>query len=164
MPLEMYTYEKYNFRMFTLLLALLAFILLVYSEFVGASISLLLGILLSFSYQGTLIDEKKLRYMKYDRFLWLKIGRWESMSIPSYVTIVRINLSSSRSLPSPLALPENKKGAKSYKVNLVVEGDERYINVCMGSLESMIAEALRLGNHLNIRVLDYTTHDKKWIL
>ena len=160
----MYTYERYNFRIFTLLLALITFIFLAYSEFIGASVSLLVGILISFSYRGTLIDEKKLRYMKYDRFLWVKIGRWESMSVPSYVTVVRINLSSRRTLPSPLALPENKKGAKSYKVNLVVEGDERYINVCMGSLDAMIAEALRLGKHLNIRVLDYTTHDKKWIL
>jgi len=160
----MYTYERYNFRIFTLLLALITFIFLAYSEFIGASVSLLVGILISFSYRGTLIDEKKLRYMKYDRFLWVKIGRWESMSVPSYVTVVRINLSSRRTLPSPLALPENKKGAKSYKVNLVVEGDERYINVCMGSLDAMITEALRLGKHLNIRVLDYTTHDKKWIL
>lgn len=160
----MYTYERYNFRIFTLLLALITFIFLAYSEFIGASVSLLVGILISFSFRGTLIDEKKLRYMKYDRFLWVKIGRWESMSVPSYVTVVRINLSSRRTLPSPLALPENKKGAKSYKVNLVVEGDERYINVCMGSLDAMIAEALRLGKHLNIRVLDYTTHDKKWIL
>lgn len=160
----MYIYEKYNFRIFTLVLALLAFIFLVYSEFIGASISLFLGILTSISYQGTLIDKNRLRYMKYDRFLWMKIGKWESMSIPTYVTVVRVNVSSMRTMPSPLALPENKKEAKSYKVNLVVEGDERYINICMGSKETMIAEALRLGKHLNLRVLDYTTHDKKWIL
>ncbi len=101
----MYIYEKYNFRIFTLALALLAFIFLVYSEFIGASVSLFLGILISFSYCGTLIDEKKLRYMKYDRFLWVKIGHWESMSTPSYVTVVRVNVSSLRTLPSPLALP-----------------------------------------------------------
>jgi hypothetical protein len=28
----------------------------------------------------------------------------------------------------------------------------------------MTSEALRLGEHLKLRVLDYTTHEKKWIL
>ncbi len=86
------------------------------------------------------------------------------MPTPSYVTIVRINLSSRRTIPSPMVLPEDKKGAKSYKVNLVVEGKERYINICRGSLQKMTKEAIRLGKFLNLRVLDYTTHDKKWIL
>ncbi|MEN8230555.1 MAG: hypothetical protein ABFS38_20520 [Bacteroidota bacterium] len=159
-----YIYEKYYFRVFCLVLALLAFIFLVYSEFIGASISLVLGVLLSFSYQGIKIDPGKRIFIKYDRFLWLRIGQWQPMSTPSYVTIVRINLSSRRSGPSAIVLPEDKMGAKSYKVNLVVEGDERYINICRGSLENMTTEALRLGNHLNIRVLDYSTHEKKWIL
>jgi hypothetical protein len=49
-------------------------------------------------------------------------------------------------------------------VNLVVEGKERYISICRGRLEPMKAEAIRLGKHLGIRVLDYSTHEKKWIL
>ncbi len=160
----MYVYEKYNFRIFSLALAVVTLIFAVYAEFVGASISLVLGILLSFSYQGTIIDTKKWQFLKYDRFLWLKIGRWEPLSKPSYVTIVRINLSSRRIGPSPMVMPENKKESRAYKVNLVVEGDERYVTICRGNLANMTTEALRLGNYLNLRVLDYTTHDKKWIL
>jgi len=160
----MYIYERYNFRMFPLLMALMTFIFLVNSEFIGAFVSLVLGVLLSFSYQGTKIDPEKQRYLKFDRFLWIKIGQWQPLSTPSYVTIVRINLSNKRNLPAPLVLPENTKRARSYKVNLVVEGNERYINICRGSLEKMTLEALRLGNYMNIRVLDYTTHKKKWIL
>jgi hypothetical protein len=67
-------------------------------------------------------------------------------------------------MPSPLALPDDRKGAKSYKVNLVVEGDERYVHICRGPLDVMTAEALRLGRHLGIRVLDFSTPEKKWIL
>lgn len=160
----MFIYEKYNFRLFTPLMALTAFILLIYSQFIGASIAILLGIFLSFSYQGIKIDPEKQRYVKYDRFLWLRIGSWVGMSTPSYVTIVRINLSSRRTMPSPLILPGDKKGVRSYKVNLVVEGKERYIYICRGSLDKMTKEAIRLGNYLNLRVLDYTTPDKKWIL
>jgi len=80
------------------------------------------------------------------------------------VTIVRINLSSSRNLPAPMVLPDDKKGAKSFKVNLVVEGKERYINICRGAKEVMTEEALKLGTHLGLRVLDFTTSEKKWIL
>lgn len=160
----MFIYEKYIFRLFTPLMALMTIIFLVYSEFLGATIAIILGILLSFSFQGIKIDPDKRRYMKYDRFLRLRIGSWAQMSPPSYVTIVRINLSSRRSIPSPLILPGDKKGARSYKVNLVVEGKERYVNICRGSLDKMTKEALRLGKHLNIRVLDYSEPDKKWIL
>ncbi|MCK4746374.1 MAG: hypothetical protein KAT15_05035 [Bacteroidales bacterium] len=160
----MYTYERYNFRMFTLLFALVAIIFVANAVYIGTAISAILGILLSFSYQGVQIDPTSRRYLKYDRFLMIRIGQWMPFSTPSYVTIVRINLSSRRTTPSPMVLPQDKKGAKSYKVNLVVDGDERYISVCRGSLEKMLPEALRLGQHMNLRVLDYTTHEKKWIL
>jgi hypothetical protein len=160
----MFTYEKYTFRMFSLLFALITIIFVVYSEYIGAAVSILLGVLLSFSYQGIQIDPENKKYLKYDRFLWIRIGQWMPLATPSYVTIVRINLSSRRTVPSPLVLPEDKKEAKSYKVNLVVEGDERYVPICRGSLEKMIPEALRLGKQLNLRVLDFTTHEKKWIL
>lgn len=160
----MYTYEKYNLRMFSFLMVLAAGIFIAYNEYIGAGICLILGVLLLFSYQGIIIDPGSMRYLKYDRFLRFRIGRWEKLSRPSYVTIVRINLSNMRNLPSPLIPPDNSKYSKSYKVNLVVEGTERYVNICRGPLEKMVAEALRLGKILGVRVLDYTTHEKKWIL
>ncbi len=145
-------------------MALVAIIFLSNGGYIGGAIAVFLGILSCFSYQGVLLDQENKRYLKYDRFLWIKIGKWEPLSVPSYVTIVRINLSSRRTMPAPMVLPEGSKSARSFKVNLVVEGDERYVNICRGSLEKMTQEALRLGQHLQIRVLDYSTHEKKWIL
>lgn len=150
--------------MFTPLMALMTLIFLIYAEYLGASISFVLGTLLVFSYQGILIDAVNKKYLKYDRFLSWKIGRWESLSNPSYVTIVRINLSSRRTAPSPIVIPQDKQGARAFKVNLVVEGDERFVSICRGSRDRMVEEALKLGSHLGIRVLDYTTSEKKWIL
>jgi hypothetical protein len=150
--------------MFTPLMVLMTVIFLIYAEYLGASITFVLGTLLVFSYQGILIDPVKKRYIKYDRFLSWKVGRWEPLSTPSYVTIVRINLSSRRTAPSPIVVPQDKQGARAYKVNLVVEGDERFISICRGARERMVEEALSLGNHFGIRVLDYTTSEKKWIL
>jgi hypothetical protein len=160
----MYTYERYNFRIITLLLVILVIVFLVYATYLGAIISAALGVLLSFSYQGTKIDGENKRFIRYDRFLMITIGRWESLPTPSYVTIVRINLSSERTVPGPLVMPENKKGAKAYKVNLVVEHEMRYIPVCRGPIDKMKEEAIRLGKTLGIRVLDFTTHEKHWIL
>lgn len=160
----MYTYEKYNFRIITLLMVLVAVIFLSNGEYAGGAIAIILGILSCFSYQGVRIDQEKKRYLKYDRFLRFKIGKWKPLSTPSYVTIVRINLSSRRNEFNPMILPESGKSARSFKVNLVVEGDERYLNICRGSLENMTREALKLGRHLQIRVLDYSNHEKKWIL
>jgi len=160
----MYSYEKYNFRIITLVLVLLAIIFLVYKEYIGAIISLALGILVTFSFQGIKVDTEKRRYLRYDRFLKLRIGRWEELPAPSYVTLVRINLSSRRTAPSPIVFPATGKLSKSFKVNLVVEGDQRYIPICRGPKDRMTDEALKLGRALEIRVLDYTTHEKKWIL
>jgi hypothetical protein len=61
-------------------------------------------------------------------------------------------------------VPQDKKGARAFKVNLVVEGRIRFVSICRGSMEKMTKEAIRLGEHLQLRVLDYTTHEKKWIL
>ena len=160
----LYQYEKYNFRIITPLLVLIALTFLFNGEYIVASISFVLAGLSAFSYQGVIIDLSGHRFKKYDRFLKFRIGSWKTLSKPSYVTIVRIKLSNRRTAPSPLVAPEDKKGARSFKVNLVVEGDERYIPVCHGSLEKMTGEALCLGKHLQLRVLDYTTHEKKWIL
>jgi hypothetical protein len=159
----MYSYEKYNFRIVTLLLVLMTIIFLAHEEYIGGIISAVLGILLTFSFQGVRIDGPGRRFLRYDRFLKLRIGRWEKLPPPSYVTIVRINLSSQRRQAGPMVMPEGKKGAKAFKVNLVVDGDIRYVPICRGPLDRMTEEALKLGEALDLRVLDYTTHEKHWI-
>jgi hypothetical protein len=160
----MYTFERYNFRIITLILGLMSAMFLIYSEYLGGIISLVLGVLLLYSFQGVSIDLKNRRYMKFDRFVRFRIGRWETLPKPEYVTLVRINLSSQRTLPSPIALPDNRRSSKAYKVNLVVEGEMRYLPICHGSLEQMREEALKLGRALEVRVLDFSTHEKHWIL
>jgi hypothetical protein len=159
-----YRYETYSFKIITPLIALISLAFLLNGAFIAGSILMLIAALSAISFRGVIIDRENQKYMKYDRFLNVRIGKWDSLSKPSYVTVVRINLSDRRIGPAPMVMPEDKKGAKAYKVNLVVEGDERYIPVCRGPLEKMTREALRLGEHLHVRVLDYSTHEKKWIL
>lgn len=160
----MYNYERYNFRVITLGLGLMAIMFLMYGGYPWAIISLVLAVLATFSFEGITIDQKAQRYKKYDRFFRLKIGRWEKLPQPSYVTLVRINLNNQKNLASPIITPQAGKSTRAFKVNLVVEGDKRFIPICRGSIEKMTEEALKLGKALDLRVLDYTTHDKKWIL
>ncbi|RLD59063.1 MAG: hypothetical protein DRI97_01875 [Bacteroidetes bacterium] len=159
-----FKYEKYSFIVISPLMVLLTVAFIVNGGYIGGSICFVLGVLSAFSYQGIIIDTSTQRYMKYDRFLKFRIGGWKDLPVPSYVTVVRINISSRRTAPTPIVVPQDKKGARAFKVNLVVEGQMRYIGICRGSLENMTKEALRLGEHLQLRVLDYTTHEKKWIL
>ena len=159
-----YKYEKYSFKIISPLMALLTVAFLVNGQYIGGPICFVLGVLSAFSYQGIIIDTTTQRYMKYDRFLNFRIGGWKDLPVASYVTIVRINLSSRRTGPTPIVVPQDKKGARAFKVNLVVEGRIRFVSICRGSMEKMTKEALRLGEHLQLRVLDYTTHEKKWIL
>ena len=161
---EIYKYEKYSFKIIMPLMALLTIAFLVNGEYIGGPICFVLGVLSAFSYQGIIIDTSNQRYMKYDRFLNFRIGGWKDLPVASYVTIVRINLSSRRTGPTPIVVPQDKKGARAFKVNLVVEGRMRFLGICRGSLEKMTKEAIRLGEHLQLRVLDFTTHEKKWIL
>jgi hypothetical protein len=159
-----YKYEKYSFKIIMPLMALLTIAFLVNGEYIGGPICFVLGVLSAFSYQGIIIDTSTQRYMKYDRFLNFRIGGWKDLPVASYVTIVRINLSSRRTGPTPIVVPQDKKGARAFKVNLVVEGRMRFVSICRGSMEKMTKEAIRLGEQLQLRVLDYTTHEKKWIV
>ena len=151
-------------KVVTLLFAFVTLAFLVNGEYIGGSITLVLAVLSAFSYQGTIIDPIEKRYIRYDRFLNFRIGGWKTLPPPSYVTIVRINLSSRRTAASPMIGPQDLKSARSFKVNLVVEGKMRFVPICRGSLDKTTEEALRLGRDLQLRVLDFTTHEKKWIL
>lgn len=159
-----YRYEKYSFRIITPLMALMTFVFLVNGAYISGVIAFVLGGLLAFSYQGVIIDPLQQRYMKYDRFLTIRLGGWKRLPTPSYATVVRINVSSNRDAPVPFVVPQDKKSVRSFKVNLVVKGDQRYISICRGSHEQMTKEALLLGQKLQIRVLDYTTNERKWLL
>jgi len=159
----MYTYEHYNFRVICLVLVIMAIFFFGEGMWPGGVISVLLIFATVNSHTGVHIDPENGRYRKYDRFWGLKIGKWEKLPQPSYVGLVRINLSSVRSAASTIVVPQGKKAARAYKINLAVEGPKRYISICKGNLDKMTLEALRLGEHLDLKVMDMSTADKKWI-
>ena len=160
---DIYTYERYNFRVMVLVFLLLGIFFTGEGEWIGTYVCIVFIVATANSYTGIHLDPEQGRYRKYDRFWTVRIGRWEALPPPSYVGLVRINLSNMRKGATPLITPEGKKSAKAYKVNLAVEGPKRYISICRGPFPQMRDEALRLGEYLDLKVMDMSTSEKKWI-
>ncbi|PID91288.1 MAG: hypothetical protein CSA96_09160 [Bacteroidetes bacterium] len=160
----MFVYEKYNFRVAVIAPAIMLVMFLSYKAYIGALVCAALVFLLSWSFSGIIIDAGQMRYIRYDRFLSFKIGNWKPLSKPTYVSLVRIKLSSDRTTAGPMIIPEEGKSTRTYRVNLVVDGPKRYIKICRGKKDEMTQVALELGRRLGLRVLDISTPEKQWIL
>ncbi|MEX0987239.1 MAG: hypothetical protein WD052_07155 [Bacteroidales bacterium] len=159
----MYTYEKFNIRLFPWFLLILGIIFTLSKMYIEAGISGSIGAISAISFSGFNIDAEKSLIRKYDRFLWFYIGGWREIPKPLYVTVVRIKLSGRRVSPLPLPMPESGKASRAYKLNLVVDGKERYISLTYGNRLAMLEEGMKIAKILNIRLLDHTTSEKQWL-
>ena len=159
----MYTYEKYNLQLFPWFLVLVGAGLAVAGMYTEAALFGTPGALTCISFKGLNVDPETRRIRQYNRFLWFYFGKWVPFSSPLYVTVVRIKLSSSRVAPLPFLVLPQGKSASSYKMNLVVDGPERYYSLTYGQRHTMMEEALKIARLLGVKVLDYTTHKKQWI-
>jgi len=159
----MYTYEKFNIRLLSWFLLLLGIIFLFIGMYTEAAIFGLPGALTVVSYTGFNIDPEKMRFRKYDRFLWVCIGQWQPIHDPLYVTVVRIMLSGKRNLPLPLITPAPGRSSRSYKINLVVNSRERFISLTYGKRLAMLKEGMTIARLLHIKLLDHTTSEKHWL-
>lgn len=121
------------------------------------------GGLFVISFKGFKIDTQTRKIRHYDRFLWFYFGKWIDYPKPQYVTVVSIKLGAKRNAPIAIITPGSGKSSQSYKMNLVVEGKQRFIPLTRGNREKLIEEALIIGKLLGIRVLDYTTNEKQWL-
>lgn len=120
------------------------------------------GGLFIISFKGFKIDAEKGMIKQYDRFLWFYFGKWKPFSPPQYVTVVSVKLSAKRNSIAIVA-PVGGKPSQTYKMNLVVEGKERFIPLTRGNRRKLLEEAMTIGKLLDIRVLDYTSHEKQWL-
>ena len=159
----MYIRETYKFNFLSPLFLLVGLIFAVYTEFIPAGIAFLFGAFFLVSFHGIRIDREKQVMQKFNKILWIRFGKWVPLQPVQYLTINRYNIRGGHSG----FLTGSKTGSsvtKAYKVNMVYEGKNLYVTLMHGSKEQMISEALKLGGMLNCRVLDYSTHDKKWLL
>lgn len=159
----MYTYEKFNIRLMPWFLLILAVGFTFSEMYLEAVIFGTPGSLFAISFKGFNIDAENGKIRHYDRFLWFYFGKWKAYPKPLYVTVVSIKLGAKRNAPIAFVLPESGKASQSYKMNLVIDDKRRYIALTRGNRSKLIEEALKIGHLLNIRVLDYTSHEKQWL-
>jgi len=159
----MYTFEKFNLRLFPLFLLIIGTGFTIAGNYIEGGIFGTFGAIFSVSFKGFQIDPNKRLIRKYDRFLWFYLGKWEALSTPLYVTVVRIKISGQRNTPLPLPTSGTGASTKSYKMNLVVDGNERFVPLTHGNRKTMLDEGLKLARTLNIKLLDHTTIEKQWI-
>lgn len=158
----MYIQETYKFNFLSPSFLLVGSIFAVYSKILPAGISFLLGLVFLISYHGIRIDPTNKKMQKFNRILWIRFGEWSTIQPIQYLTINRYNIRGSQAA----YLAGSERGStvsKSYKVNMVYEGKNLYVTILKGNKEKMITEALKLGKVLNCRVLDYSSHEKKWL-
>ena len=159
----MYTYEKFNIRLMAWFLLLLGVFFTISGMYIEAATFGTPGGLFAISFKGFKIDATNKRIKHYDRFLWFYFGRWQSYPQPQYVTVVSIKLGSIRNASIAMVMPEGGKSSQSYKMNLIVEGKQRFIALARGDRKKLLKEAMIIGKLLDIKVLDYTSHEKLWI-
>jgi hypothetical protein len=160
----MYVYEKFTVRLFPWFMLILAVFFTFSHKYIEAGLFGSFGALFSISFNGFAIDPQKMLIRQYDRFLWFYFGKWRPIGNPLYVTVVRIKLSGRRVSPMPLITPGEGKSSRSYKLNLVVEGKERYISLTHGERLKMLEEGLKIARCLNIKLLDHSTIEKRWLV
>lgn len=159
----MYTYEKFNLRLVPPFLVIIGTLFIATKMYIQGGLLGTIGALFSISFKGFSIDPEKMTIRHYDRFLWFSFGAWKPIPAPQYVTVVRIKLSSRRDGAIPLVLPSEGKSSVSYKMNLVVNSKERYLPLARGNRLDMLEEGLKIARLLNVKLLDHTTCEKRWL-
>jgi len=159
----MYIHENYRFNFLSPLFILAGAIFAVYDTLIPAGIAFFFGAIFLVSFQGIRIDVKNMKMQKYNRILWVRFGNWIPLKPVQYLTVNRYNIRGSQAGFLESSGPGSSV-YKGYKVNMVFEGKNTYVSLMKGSREKMTEEAVRLGKMMNCRVLDYSTHEKQWIL
>ncbi len=131
--------------------------------FVGMILTALtIGILLSKS--GLEIDTEQNMLRRYSKVFGYVMGKWESIPELDYVTVVRVKITTKKYQASSDLYVQAPSANVKYRVNLVTKDKKkRVIKVLTSEMKEAISEALIIGEALDLRVLDYTSHESKWI-
>ena len=154
--------KRFSNTLFIVFALELAFLFSVSYLVGGLLIAVTFGIL--FIKTGVEIDHDNNRMRSYFNFFGIETGNWTSIPKLKYVSVVRVKTKKkSFQASSDLFVQTSSKNVK-FSVNLITEDKiKRFIRITSAKKDEAIKKALELGEVLDLRVLDYTTHDKVWI-
>lgn len=135
------------------------------------SINIIFGVFLTLITMGILlissgleIDTKQNKLRRYCKIFGYVIGNWESIPELDYVTVVRVKMTAKKFQASSDLYLQAPSSNVMFRVNLVTKDSRNsVIKVVTCEMNEAINEALKIGNALDLGVLDYTSSDRKWI-
>ncbi len=135
------------------------------------SINIIIGVFLTLITMGVLltksgleIDTEQNKLRRYSKIFGHVIGKWENIPELDYVTVVRVKMTAKKFQASSDLYVQASSSNVKFRVNLVTKDSKiRVIKVITCEMNEAINEALKIGNALDLNVLDYTSPERKWI-
>lgn len=154
--------KRFNITLFLIFSFELALFYAVSYVLGGISILLTIGILLIKS--GIEIDLDNERMRDYVSIFGIELGTWTNIPKLKYISIVRVKLKRKSFKFSAVTFGQSSSNKSMFNVNLITEDKrKRYIKVLSAEKEESITTAIKIAELLELKVLDYTSFEKKWI-
>ncbi len=136
------------------------------SYYVLAIISTLLTFIVLIQPTGFIIDKEKHKIKFIKGFISLKTGKWRKLPEIKYVSLLRVKHIDNFHQTNPTLFEPKTVKSSNYLVNIVIKENwqkERPVKLLNTNKEDAICQGLKLGDYLDLRVLDQTTHEKHWL-
>jgi hypothetical protein len=131
-----------------------------------ASISTIFTLAVLIQPSGFIIDKENNQIKIVKGIISLRLGKWKKLPEVKYVSLLRVKHIDNLHQTNPALYRPKTTNSSNYLVNLIIKENwqkERPVKLISTSQKNAIAEGLKLGEYLNLKVLDQTTHEKRWI-
>ncbi len=152
-------YFPMQFRWFGYLLLAFSGLLLVQGNWIWTPLLMLLGIVLGWSFRGTRIDFSDVKLQEYFGVWGLKFGKWQQVPDLEKITITKQQYSQvlgSRGTSSKFV-------STIYRAFLRGPQDYRIPFVASTNSEEVLQEARKVGQKMDLPILDCTIKAPVWI-
>lgn len=146
-----------------LLILTAAMLLWITSLYLPAVLFSLLSFLSLFRTSGFIIDKKNEKVKMVSGYLGVQSGKWYRIPNAKYVSLLRTKQASNSN--NGATSVQNSPKSSCYQINLVVQihREKRPFRLMTTNVENAIIEGKKLGEFMNLKVLDSTTHKRRWI-
>lgn len=149
------------YRFIILCIGLLVFF---FNDYAGFAIIILASIV-SLTSAGWEIEGTTSLIRSYRALGPVTIGKWYSLPKIEYIAVVRMIQGKKTFHASSVSIVHVPTDEYTYHLNLVINPHKNdVIKLTAGSMDRMVELAIVLGKQMNLKVLDFTTPQHKWIL
>ena len=153
-----------GFTIYRFLILCIGLLLFFLNEYIGLFI-IIISAISSLSSAGLEIQPTTNVMRSYRSIGTFTIGRWNTLPKIEYIAVVRMIQGKKTFHASSVSIVQVPTNEHIYHLNFVLNPNKNdIIKLSAGSSEKMIEIALLLGKQMNLKVLDFTTPQHKWLL